>query len=234
MIKRIFGALLTIFVVTALSPAYALSDEAKAMLDALKAKSTHNTSALAPTEQAEQTIIKPAAEATSENSLTPPESSEQSTLAAPEDIFKIINSADSRAISKLEKHIKRYPNSVKIKSQNGSTPLHEAAQWSERDIVKLLLRHGADVNAKNNAGFTPLDFARNGNIEILKAAGAKSSVMATSNSNTNVYSGKSSSINSNSSTRPRLSNGNYTIHTGPRGGKYHISASGKKVYHKKR
>lgn len=36
------------------------------------------------------------------------------------------------------------------------------------------------------------------------------------------------------STQPRLSSGNYTTHTGPRGGVYHYSASGKKVYHKKR
>ncbi|MBA4385790.1 MAG: hypothetical protein C0410_13720 [Anaerolinea sp.] len=53
-----------------------------------------------------------------------------------------------------------------------------------------------------------------------------------------VYSPPTSNVSNHNSgvngTRPRLSNGNYTIHTGPRGGRYHYSASGKKVYHKKR
>ncbi len=40
-----------------------------------------------------------------------------------------------------------------------TTPLHLASQGGYDDIVRLLLEHGADVNAKNIAGMTPLHFA---------------------------------------------------------------------------
>ena len=36
------------------------------------------------------------------------------------------------------------------------TPLHEAAMEGHREIVELLIAAGADVNAKNNWGWTPL------------------------------------------------------------------------------
>jgi tetratricopeptide (TPR) repeat protein len=41
----------------------------------------------------------------------------------------------------------------------GATPLHWAAYKGHRRIVSLLLKRGADVNAKNNDGRTPLMFA---------------------------------------------------------------------------
>ena len=33
--------------------------------------------------------------------------------------------------------------------QYDDTPLHDAARWGNTDIVKMLLKEGADVNAKN-------------------------------------------------------------------------------------
>lgn len=39
------------------------------------------------------------------------------------------------------------------------TPLHTAAVWGSADIVRLLLQHGAEPEAKNVGGFTPLQFA---------------------------------------------------------------------------
>lgn len=39
------------------------------------------------------------------------------------------------------------------------TPLHTAAVWGSADIVRLLLQHGAEAEAKNTGGFTPLQFA---------------------------------------------------------------------------
>jgi ankyrin repeat protein len=56
-------------------------------------------------------------------------------------------------------------------------PLHAAVAGQYADIVKLLIAHGADVNARQQSGFTPLMAARqNQNKEIealLLAAGAQ-------------------------------------------------------------
>ena len=39
------------------------------------------------------------------------------------------------------------------------TPLHWVAFGGKNEIVELLILNGADVNAMNNDGDTPLDFA---------------------------------------------------------------------------
>ena len=39
-----------------------------------------------------------------------------------------------------------------------NTPLHEAAYEGEYDVVRTLIAAGADVNAKDDKGKTPLDF----------------------------------------------------------------------------
>ena len=39
------------------------------------------------------------------------------------------------------------------------TPLHDAALWGHKEIAELLLANGADVNAKDDDGDTPLDVA---------------------------------------------------------------------------
>jgi hypothetical protein len=41
----------------------------------------------------------------------------------------------------------------------GMTPLHWTALTGRREIVELLIANGADVNAKNDGGETPLDWA---------------------------------------------------------------------------
>jgi hypothetical protein len=41
----------------------------------------------------------------------------------------------------------------------GSTPLHAAALLGHDDSARLLLEKGADINARNNEGHTPLDYA---------------------------------------------------------------------------
>ncbi len=42
---------------------------------------------------------------------------------------------------------------------SGSTPLHAAALLGHDDIARYLLEKGADANAKNYEGHTPLDYA---------------------------------------------------------------------------
>ena len=39
------------------------------------------------------------------------------------------------------------------------TPLHSATANDHKEIVELLIAEGADVNAKDNKGRTPLDWA---------------------------------------------------------------------------
>jgi ankyrin repeat protein len=44
-------------------------------------------------------------------------------------------------------------------SDNGNTPLHYAAAFSNSQIIQFLIDNGADINATNNSGFTPLHVA---------------------------------------------------------------------------
>lgn len=46
------------------------------------------------------------------------------------------------------------------------TPLHEAAAKGKYEIVRLLLRHGADATKKNRDGATPLDLVRDGDQDV--------------------------------------------------------------------
>ncbi|MDP6679982.1 MAG: ankyrin repeat domain-containing protein, partial [Verrucomicrobiota bacterium] len=59
----------------------------------------------------------------------------------------------------------------------GMTPLHWVAFGGKNEIVELLILNGADVNAMNNDGDTPLDFAikfkNTETTELLRKHGAK-------------------------------------------------------------
>ena len=44
-------------------------------------------------------------------------------------------------------------------TQQGRTPLHGAAMWGMTDVVRFLKDQGADLNAKDRRGYTPLDYA---------------------------------------------------------------------------
>lgn len=52
---------------------------------------------------------------------------------------------------------------VNQRNSFGSTPLHMAAFYNYPEITQLLIRWGADVNARDYSGFTPLDVAINQN-----------------------------------------------------------------------
>jgi ankyrin repeat protein len=85
-----------------------------------------------------------------------------------EDIFDAIKQGDLKAVKMW---IKNDPKSVHKKDADCNTPLIIAAwQNSNVDIIKCLLKNGADVNAKNNNGDTPLTLAarQNTNVDIIK------------------------------------------------------------------
>ena len=48
---------------------------------------------------------------------------------------------------------------MNAKDEKGSTPLYWAAWDGYKKVAELLIAKGADVNAKNNRGITPLDAA---------------------------------------------------------------------------
>ena len=56
---------------------------------------------------------------------------------------------------------------VNEKATSGITPLHEAARRGFREVVRLLIHKGADLQSQNIAGATAEDDATaNGNVEI--------------------------------------------------------------------
>ena len=56
----------------------------------------------------------------------------------------------------------------------GESPLYIAAKYGMKEIAALLLENGAEVNAKNHAGKTPLDVAEKEEIKkLLRARGGK-------------------------------------------------------------
>ena len=54
--------------------------------------------------------------------------------------------------------------------QDGYPPLHGAAQNGQLEVVRLLLRHGADKELKTNYGKKPVDIVCKGGNEQHKAA----------------------------------------------------------------
>lgn len=57
--------------------------------------------------------------------------------------------------------------SVNLANLEGRTPLHAAADRGHLPVVKLLLQHGAAVNAQDNNRKTPLQLAMaNGHVDV--------------------------------------------------------------------
>jgi len=53
------------------------------------------------------------------------------------------------------------------------TPLHEAASWGQKGNIELLIANGANVNAKDETGKTPLDSATSELADLLRKHGGK-------------------------------------------------------------
>jgi hypothetical protein len=60
---------------------------------------------------------------------------------------------------RLAKVLHRNGSTVDPRGHSGKSPLHSAAYCEDLEMVQVLLDYGADVNAKDDFGFTPLDFA---------------------------------------------------------------------------
>lgn len=55
----------------------------------------------------------------------------------------------------------RQGTSARLKDSNGNSLLHICAQNNLRKMASLVLEHGADINAENKKGTTPLDYCDN-------------------------------------------------------------------------
>ena len=62
---------------------------------------------------------------------------------------------------------------VNAKDEDENTPLHRAAYYGHKEIVVLLIAKGADVNVKNDVGYTPLDGNHPDTADLLRKHGGK-------------------------------------------------------------
>jgi ankyrin repeat protein len=90
-------------------------------------------------------------------------------------IFKAAVEADCAIVEAL---LQASPELIKARNLGGDTLLHAAMHFmGHKEIVDLLLAKGADINAQNKEGKTPLQKAwESGNyelVDILLAHGAK-------------------------------------------------------------
>lgn len=64
--------------------------------------------------------------------------------------------------------------------QKGNTPLHIASLAGQEEVVKILIRNGANANVQSQNGFTPLYMAaqenHDGVVKFLLANGANQSL----------------------------------------------------------
>jgi hypothetical protein len=52
------------------------------------------------------------------------------------------------------------PMDINARSNTKSTPLHTAVHYCNYEIAKKLIEHGAEVNARDTSGATPLNYYR--------------------------------------------------------------------------
>ena len=67
----------------------------------------------------------------------------------------------------IEFIISSFPPLINQPGDYGATPLHRAVDIGHTETMQLLLKHGADANAKTNDGLTPTDCAHNDAVKIL-------------------------------------------------------------------
>ena len=88
----------------------------------------------------------------------------------------LLNSAKSDNTDILKQHLDAGANvnaSGKTLLGYSVTPLHEAASWGQKGNIELLIANGANVNAKDEAGKTPLDSATSEVADLLRKHGGK-------------------------------------------------------------
>lgn len=87
-------------------------------------------------------------------------------MSAADDLFTAVRARDHEEVQEI---LKRHPESVAARDPEGATPLHYATESGDREIVRMLLDAGADINARDSCfDATPAGWA----IEYLRQRGA--------------------------------------------------------------
>lgn len=81
---------------------------------------------------------------------------------------EIHDAARNGDLVRVKALLKNNPDLVFSKDTNGCTPLLIALSTDHEDVAKWLLSSGADVNARDNRGETPLYFAAAGSRDLVK------------------------------------------------------------------
>lgn len=76
---------------------------------------------------------------------------------------ELINGVKNKNLPAVETLLNKGEN-VNGANAQGNTALHYAVATNNADMVKLLLKHNADMNAKNNKGWSPLSIAEKKNV----------------------------------------------------------------------
>ena len=71
-------------------------------------------------------------------------------------LYGIHNAARMGNVARTRRLLQKNPSLIKAQDASGNTPLHCAIGYVELGVVEELLEHGADVNASDNNGTTPL------------------------------------------------------------------------------
>ena len=80
-------------------------------------------------------------------------------LYSDREILRQIRQGDLKDIPRLLEVLLSAGADPNIKDKKGNTALHDAVLGSDDEVALLLIQSGADVNASNNEGVTPLCFA---------------------------------------------------------------------------
>jgi ankyrin repeat protein len=83
--------------------------------------------------------------------------------SAAQGIFDACRKGDTSAIKAM---IKVNPDTVNCRNEGGFTPLIIAGYKGQIEVVKLLLKHNADVNAKSGEGTVLMGACFKGNVEL--------------------------------------------------------------------
>jgi hypothetical protein len=86
----------------------------------------------------------------------------------------IHEAAEKGKIATVKQHLAAGVDVNAKSKQYGQSPLHHAALGGQVGIVELLIENDADINAKTDGGYTPLDWADNRRIaDLLRKHGGK-------------------------------------------------------------
>jgi ankyrin repeat protein len=84
----------------------------------------------------------------------------------PDPAREIIKAAKNGQVTRLKELLADDPTLIDARDKDGSTPLHCATWKGQQEVVALLIKAGADVNARNNNdhwGTTPMHAAAHAN-----------------------------------------------------------------------